>query len=138
GTDVAGSQLLVATVRVEGTGVEQVFDEPQVAPGPLPEPAGRRRLWVGGEWREVPVYHRDTLAANATVAGPAIVIEANGTTVIDDGWRGRVNQWGHLLLESREAQRGLGLAPPASVREPDPVRLEVFNRLFMHIAEQMG
>ena len=138
GTDVAGSQLLVATVRVEGTGVEQVFDEPQVPPGPLPEPAGRRRLRVGGEWREVPVYRRDALAANVTVTGPAIVVEANGTTVIDDGWYGRVNQWGHLLLESREARSAPRLAAPASLREPDPVRLEVFNRLFMHIAEQMG
>ena len=138
GTDVSGSPLLVATVRVEGTGVEQVFDEPQLAPGPPPEPAGRRRLYGGGGWREVPVYHREALAASATVAGPAIVIEAHGTTVIDDGWRGRVNQWGHLLLENREARRTAGLVSPASHRGPDPVRLEVFNRLFMHIAEQMG
>ncbi|HET6629818.1 MAG TPA: hydantoinase B/oxoprolinase family protein [Woeseiaceae bacterium] len=138
GTDVAGSELITATVRVEGTGIEQVFDEPQVAPGPAPEPAGRRRLRVGGAWREVPVYHREALAANAAITGPAIVVEAHGTTVIDDGWRGRVNQWGHLLLDSREAERALGVAAAAPVREPDPVRLEVFNRLFMHIAEQMG
>ncbi len=138
GTDVSGSALLVATARVEGTGVEQVFDEPQVTPGPPPEPAGYRRLRVGARWREVPVYHRDALAANAAVTGPAIVIEANGTTVIDDGWRGRVNQWGHLLLESRRSPRASSLAAAAPGREPDPVRLEVFNRLFMHIAEQMG
>ncbi|HEX2140108.1 MAG TPA: hydantoinase B/oxoprolinase family protein, partial [Woeseiaceae bacterium] len=138
GTDVAGSDLLIATVRVEGTGVEQVFDEPQVAPGPPPEPAGRRTLRVGGGWQEVPVYERDAMAANATVVGPAIVIEANGTTVIEAGWRGRVNQWGHLLLDSRVAQRAFSAKAASPIREPDPVRLEVFNRLFMHIAEQMG
>ncbi len=137
GTDVAACELLVATVRVEGTGIEQVFDEPQVAPGPPPEPAGRRRLRVGNAWRDVPVFRREALAANATIRGPAIVIEASGTTVIDDGWRGRVNQWGHLLLESRETEGAPGIAA-APARAPDPVRLEVFNRLFMHIAEQMG
>jgi 5-oxoprolinase (ATP-hydrolysing) len=136
GIDAAGSELVIATLRVEATGSEPMFDEPQVAPGPAPEPAGRHELWIDGRREQVPVFRRDSLPASVTVEGPAIVVEANATTVIDPGWRAHVNQWGHLLLErhgeAAEAARRFDL------RRPDPVRLEVFNRLFMHIAEQMG
>jgi 5-oxoprolinase (ATP-hydrolysing) len=66
------------------------------------------------------------------------VTEANGTTVIDAGWRGRVNQWGHLLIERQELAGAIARSNRVDHRRPDPVRLEVFNRLFMHIAEQMG
>jgi 5-oxoprolinase (ATP-hydrolysing) len=138
GTDAAGSELLIATLHVQGTGIEQVFDEPQIAPGPPPEPAGRHEVWLDGGWRDVPVFRREALAANASVAGPAIVVEANATTVVDAGWRGRVNQWGHLLLESPDTGRAASMTAKVSLHKPDPVRLEVFNRLFMHIAEQMG
>lgn len=137
GTDIAGSELLIATLRVEGTGIEQVFDEPTLAAGPPPQPDNIRRLWASGDWRDVPVYRRELLAANVTIAGRAIVAEANGTTVIDEGWRGRVNQWGHLLLERTDAEVTAAVAANTG-NKPDPVRLEVFNRLFMHIAEQMG
>ena len=92
-------------------------------------------MWVGDAWREVPVFDRDALGAGSHIEGPAIIAEANGTTVVDDGWTGDVSQQGHLLLEQGCE---IGAAEEADTSSPDPVRLEVFNRLFMHIAEQMG
>jgi 5-oxoprolinase (ATP-hydrolysing) len=66
-------------------------------------------------------------------AGPAIIVEANSTTVVDEGWRAALTPAGHLLLD-RVAARAEG--PVGS--EADPVMLEIFNSLFMSIAEQMG
>jgi 5-oxoprolinase (ATP-hydrolysing) len=138
GVDVGGSELMIATLRVEASGIEQVFEEPQLPPGPPPEAEGRHDLWIDGQRSAVPVFRRESLAANAVVRGPAIVAEASATTVIDAGWRGRVNQWGHLLLDREGDAREAAERRRLDLRRPDPVRLEVFNRLFMHIAEQMG
>jgi 5-oxoprolinase (ATP-hydrolysing) len=91
-------------------------------------------MWQGGEWTEVPLHRREQLAAGATVAGPAIVAEANATTVVDDGWRATVTPYGHLLAERVRERVEAGAAGTAV----DPVLLEIFNNLFMSIAEQMG
>ena len=135
GAEPDSEKLIIATIRAEGTGVEQVFEDPTISAMPEAAPISTTRMWVGTEWADVPIYQRDDLGAGNTLKGPAIVSEANGTTVIDAGWSGSVNDKGHLLLEQR------GTAAATSVQNeitPDPVRLEVFNRLFMHIAEQMG
>ena len=135
GTDPDSGELIVATLRVEGAGVEQAFTDPEIAVTGDTLPAGSSRMWLGDRWAEVPVFDRATLGAGCRLTGPAIVAEANATTVLDPGWTGTVNDRGHLILE-----RGQGATEThvTSETSPDPVRLEVFNRLFMHIAEQMG
>lgn len=135
GADPDSDKLVIAVARVEGMGVEATFSDPDIDPAGEPLPTGSSRMWVGDAWREVPVFDRDALGAGSHIEGPAIIAEANGTTVVDDGWTGDVSQQGHLLLEQG---REIGAAQEADTSSPDPVRLEVFNRLFMHIAEQMG
>jgi len=135
GAEPDAGQLLVATLRVEGTGIEKVFTDPLVGGSSNASATGSGQMWVDDRWCEVPVFERDKLGDGATLVGPAIIAEANGTTVVDAGWSATVNDKGHLLLQ-RDSQISRCPAPTASV--PDPVRLEVFNRLFMHIAEQMG
>ncbi|WP_141580069.1 hydantoinase B/oxoprolinase family protein [Actinomadura sp. WMMA1423] len=99
-------------------------------------PAGAERvpMHVDGEWRDVELHPRERLRPGDTVPGPAIIVEANATTVVDPGWRAAVNDLGHLLLtrvESRPGEHAVGT-------RADPVMLEIFNNLFMSIAEQMG
>ncbi len=98
-------------------------------------PAGKNAMWVDSDWRDVPVYRRETLHAGCRLVGPAIVAEANATTVIDAGWTGSLDERGHLLLERVGKLAAMIVDDDVA---PDPVRLEIFNRLFMHIAEQMG
>ena len=135
GAEPDSDQLLIATLRVEGTGVEQVFSDPIIGIQEKTEPADIGKMWVASQWRDVPIYQREQLGSGATLTGPTIVAEVNATTVIDDGWSGTVNDKGHLLLERQSELVEDQIADESS---PDPVRLEVFNRLFMHIAEQMG
>ncbi|MGI9202546.1 MAG: hydantoinase B/oxoprolinase family protein [Woeseiaceae bacterium] len=135
GADPDAGQLLIATARVDGTGIEQAFSDPPIAPSSAAEPAATSKMWIDDSWRDVPVYRREDLGSGAALTGPAIIAEPNGTTVVDSGWVATVNEVGHLLLDD---ERGKAPHQTADASSPDPIRLEVFNRLFMHIAEQMG
>ena len=131
--------LIAEAVSVEATGRTEQPDLGDVAAGREPEgpvPAGRVPVYAGGEWLEVPLVRREQLAAGEALAGPAIVAEANATTFVDNGWRADVTEAGHLLVE-RVATAPDGAGEEVGT-EADPVLLEIFNNLFMSIAEQMG
>jgi 5-oxoprolinase (ATP-hydrolysing) len=136
GTDTGAGDLVVATLQVEATGLERKFTDPAL--GSLDENAvaGKGRLYHKGRWHEVSIFQRRQLGCGTHIAGPAIIAEDNGTTVIDSGWSGTFNRWGHLLIEQVAVATGSKASGVETT--PDPVRLEVFNRLFMHVAEQMG
>ena len=130
-----GRSLVVEAISVEAigtTGSRPAVTTPAAsAPG---EPHDRVPLYAGGQWRDAPLYLREKLAAGQVVTGPAIIAEAIGTIVIEDGWRGTLDEQAALVLErhtAREAVEAIGTSA-------DPVMLEVFNNLFMSIAEHMG
>ncbi len=135
GAAMPDAPLLVATIAATGTGSEEHFDEPEIPAIPEALAATRSKVWLDGGWLDAPVYRRNDLGAGARIAGPAIVVEDTATTVIDAGWTGTVGATGHLLLDRNDMRIETSTVDEA---RPDPVRLEVFNRLFMHIAEQMG
>ena len=85
-------------------------------------------------WHDAPLIVREDLRPGDVIDGPAIVAERNATTVVEPGWRARLSALDHLWLE-RVAPRAARRAAGTTV---DPVLLEVFNNLFMNIAEQMG
>ncbi|MDB1089361.1 hydantoinase B/oxoprolinase family protein [Streptomyces sp. ACA25] len=129
--------LVVATAAVEAAGAAG----PHGAPAPLASagaaparPPGRVRMYAEGRWQETCLHRRSDLPAGATVEGPAIVAEADATTVVAPGWQALVGERGHLLLTRVRPLPGA----VAVGTEVDPVKLEVFNNLFMAVAEQMG
>jgi 5-oxoprolinase (ATP-hydrolysing) len=92
------------------------------------------KVYANGEWRDAALVVREDLRPGDVLQGPAIIAEKNATTVIEPGWQARVSALDHLVLErylAKEAQFAVGT-------KADPVLLEVFNNLFMNIAEQMG
>ncbi|HET7864274.1 MAG TPA: hydantoinase B/oxoprolinase family protein [Burkholderiaceae bacterium] len=104
-----------------------------------PEPLQRVRMHAelpggGAGWHEAVLHVRERLAPGAVIDGPAIVAERNATTVVEPGWQARLTAAGALEL-ARVLPRATEHAAGTQV---DPVRLEVFNNLFMNIAEQMG
>jgi 5-oxoprolinase (ATP-hydrolysing) len=130
-----GRSLTVEALAVEAVGAGETLDEPDLPPASAePVEAGRVRLRSGGGDREAPVFRRDDLAPGHRIAGPALIAEANAMTVVDDGWRAEVTPKGHLLLDrARPRPERVAVGTAA-----DPVMLEIFNNLFMSIAEQMG
>jgi 5-oxoprolinase (ATP-hydrolysing) len=129
-------ELVVEAVSVEAVGGGAKFYEPELAAttDPLPEPAQRTNFFSDGAWRDAAVYLRDQLAPGHNIAGPAILIEPHQTIVVEDGWRAELTPKNHLVLV-----RTVPLARTHAIgTDADPVMLEVFNNLFMSIAEQMG
>jgi len=127
--------LIVEAISVEAVG--KTFGVEWVDP-PAAATSGARAatcaLHSDGEFRDAAIFTRDSLAVSQVIEGPAIIAEQNGTTVVDTGWRARVTERNHLVLE-RYAEKQVRHAPGTAV---DPVMLEVFNNLFMSVAEQMG
>ncbi|PKW06468.1 5-oxoprolinase (ATP-hydrolysing) [Streptomyces sp. 1222.5] len=126
--------IVVEALSVEATGITAPPDLSALAPYEgRPTAPDTVRLHTGGAWRDVPLHRREGLPPGETVTGPAIVTEASATTVVDDGWRAVATDDGHLVMERTAITQSSRLDT-----EVDPVLLEVFNNLFMSIAEQMG
>ena len=129
--------LVVEAVAVEAIGTNESAD------ALLPEfeartvglqPLKRTRVFTGGAWHDAPLYARAALRPDDSIAGPAVIAEKNATTVVEPGWRATLTARDHLVLE-----RVVAIAREHAIgTDADPVLLEVFNNLFMAIAEQMG
>jgi len=128
--------LVVEAVSVEAIGAGAKFMEPAYATtvAPLPSPARQTRFYSVGAWHEAAVFLRDQLAPGHGIEGPGIIIEPHQTVVVESGWRAEITNKNHLVLE-----RVVPLMRTRAIgTRADPVMLEVFNNLFMSIAEQMG
>lgn len=127
--------LLIAALQVEG-----IASEPQPA-DVFEADAGNRsgqaqsftRVFSRDAWHDAPMYNREQLKVGQTITGPAIVLEPISTIVIEPGWQGILQAGGDLLLT-----RHAGAGAQTFNTQVDPVLLEIFNKRFMSVAEQMG
>jgi 5-oxoprolinase (ATP-hydrolysing) len=137
GFDVPSGVLIVeaASVEVVGAGdAPHTSASASVAAASPPTVHARRAVWFGSIAAETPIYSRDDLCPGHIVDGPAIIIEASATTVVEPGWRASVDTLQNLILE-----RVVALPKRVAIgTDADPVMLEVFGNLYMSIAEQMG
>ncbi|MDR7049006.1 5-oxoprolinase (ATP-hydrolyzing) [Duganella sp. 3397] len=132
-----GRALIVEAVSVEAVGASDApaEAEPQAAtPATAPAPATVVPMYAGGQWLQTGLYQRVDIEPGAVIDGPAIIAEANATTIVEAGWRAEATARGHMVLR-RVAALPQRVAIGTSA---DPVMLEIFNNLFMSIAEQMG
>src|SRR3989344_1823922 len=148
------ANLVVDRIRVELT---EAGDTPAALPPPAATeetPPETVAAWLAGARHDVPLHQRDALAPGRTVTGPAIIIDALATTVVEPGWNATVEAEGTLRLSSAPRRKSgpsatknaRGSAPPGprlspgstDPATPHPPRLQIFNSLFMAIAEEMG
>ncbi|RVD52091.1 5-oxoprolinase, partial [Mesorhizobium sp. M8A.F.Ca.ET.023.02.2.1] len=129
--------MIVETVGVEGAETGQTTAEAYAPTGPArvnSAASETRRIYTEGRWHEAGVYRRENLRPSSLVAGPALIIEPNQTIVVEPGWQAEITSLNHVVIRRTERKaRAAALGTQA-----DPVMLEVFNNLFMSIAEQMG
>jgi len=132
-----GRNLIIEAVSVEAIGAGErhadasVAAQPPSAHRPTPDAAVRMH---SGRWLDAALHVRESLQPGATIDGPAIIAERNATTVVEPGWQATLTGAGPIELRRvvpRETRHAIGT-------HADPVMLEVFNNLFMNIAEQMG
>jgi 5-oxoprolinase (ATP-hydrolysing) len=129
-------QMVVEAVSVEAVDGGARFNERpgKAARAKLPKPARRTQFFSAGKWHQANVYTREQLKPGQKVKGAAIVIEPHQTVVIEPGWQADLTRKNHLVLvRTKKLKRRYAIGTHA-----DPVMLEVFNNLFMSIAEQMG
>ncbi|MFK4825008.1 hydantoinase B/oxoprolinase family protein [Paenochrobactrum sp. BZR 588] len=128
--------LVIDAVELETVGGGAGEGEAQSSAGEAGEATASRhtRFYSHGAFHDASVVVRETMQRGQTVTGPAIIIEKNQTIVIEDGWQARLTGHDHMVLTRIKAlpQR------VAIGTDADPVMLEIFNNLFMSIAEQMG
>jgi 5-oxoprolinase (ATP-hydrolysing) len=131
-----GKPMIVEAVSVEAIVAGDAPAEPRLEEHPQREVPRREtvRMYSGGEWHDAALCVREDLRAGDVIAGPAIIAEKNATTVVEPGWQARITSLDHIVLD-RTVARAQKFAAGTQV---DPVLLEVFNNLFMNIAEQMG
>ncbi len=127
--------IMVEAVSVEAVGGgSRAHERSAKLTEEQPKPLARTKIFAGGKWRKAPVHHRDKLKPGQRVKGPALIVEAHNTTVVEDGWGAELTARKHLVLRRVKAlPKRVAIGTKA-----DPVMLEVFNNLFMSIAEQMG
>jgi len=131
-----GKPLVVEAIEVEtiGGAAAQIDVSNEEGAGGEAEATRRTLFHSQGEAHDAAVVLRASLQAGQTVTGPAIIIEPNQTIVIEDGWQAKLTIHDHVVLSRIKAlpeRTAIGT-------KADPVMLEIFNNLFMSIAEQMG
>ncbi|MCB1462369.1 MAG: hydantoinase B/oxoprolinase family protein, partial [Nitratireductor sp.] len=130
-----GKRLIVEAIEVEAVGGGSSVTEQPVETDERDIEAGDTAAFFSdGKWHDAAIHRRETLMPGNRVMGPALIIEPHQTIVVEPEWRAEVNALGHIVLK-----RAIAKARVAAIgTKADPVMLEVFNNLFMSIAEQMG
>ncbi|MGB5913439.1 MAG: hydantoinase B/oxoprolinase family protein [Phormidesmis sp.] len=146
-----GKALVVEAISIELVAQTQKADEPKLErhSADSPQPAARVQVYMAGRWHDTPVYQRQNLQPQDAVLGPALIVEATGTNVIEPGWQVEVSDRNYLILTSQTSELASESASEKTTdttdtstesinQTADPVMLEIFNNLFRSIAEQMG
>ena len=132
-----GRKLVIEALAVEAVGITESAIDPEiedVASRSAIQPLSSVTMHSDGKDHETPVYARESFFPGDSVTGPAIIAEDTGTTVVEPDWQASMNNRGHMILKRiKERPQVYAIGTKA-----DPVMLEVFNNLFMSIAEQMG
>ncbi|HEY1385696.1 MAG TPA: hydantoinase/oxoprolinase family protein, partial [Dongiaceae bacterium] len=128
--------LIVDSVSIEAIGRTEAVADPVLATEARfdAKPKAQVPFWAEGLHHQAPVLERSEMRPGQEAPGPAIILEPTSTTIVEPGWTAVATPRGHLVLERRKT-----LARQAAIgTSVDPVMLEIFNNLFMSIAEQMG
>jgi 5-oxoprolinase (ATP-hydrolysing) len=136
---------IVGTVSAEAIGLMERAKDNNIeltSDNAALETLGIVSLYSGGETHQAPVYNRDVLKSGQQVNGPAIIVENTATTLVEPGWQATTTAMGHLVLKRvipLPTRIAIGTDHGvAGDKGADPILLEIFNNLFMSIAEQMG
>ncbi len=133
------TSLVIETLAIESSGIEHEIDQNNMifdSSSTSIDAIDTVTVHMAGVLRDAKVYNRDKLVAGYEILGPAIIKETTGTTIIEPNWSALQDEIGNLVLERREsADTQINVK---NNKIADPVMLEIFNNLFMSIAEQMG
>ncbi|MBT7525962.1 MAG: 5-oxoprolinase, partial [Rhodospirillales bacterium] len=137
---MADTPLIAEAVSVEAVAGPEIDGNALSISTEPSEDAPEKKVAVtfDGVVLDTPVFTRASISKMANLNGPALVSEDGATTVIEPGWQGHEDDGGALILERNAESAGKSLDSWDTALPVDPIMLEVFNNLFMSIAEEMG
>jgi len=140
GFATADRPLVAETIAVEAIAPGEPVTEDDLPPRQVgePEPIDMVPIWTGGAAKSAPVFERAALLSGDRIIGPALIREAHATTVVEPGWMAEATPRNHMLLTRIGPPRRANLATTSAGEPPDPMLLELFNNIFMSVAEQAG
>ncbi|MHA3914244.1 hydantoinase B/oxoprolinase family protein [Halovulum sp. GXIMD14793] len=138
GFDPGDTPLVIEAVSVEAIGKAADLTETE---GPVigrpavdVDTALTAPVWIDGGWQDTRFVRRDAMSPGDRLTGPAVLVEDHTSILVAPGWQAQITGFNHVALTRIEA-----LAETHAVgTKADPIMLEVFNNLYMSIAEQMG
>ena len=128
----ADSTIELACVRVEASAELKRPTLRAVGPEACPAPR-TQSMWCGERFEEVPAMWRESVARSRRLEGPALLLDAATTIVVERGWTARIDDAGRLLIETSASQSSLAASPSLA-----SASVEIDANLFMSIANQMG
>ncbi len=138
GFEAGDAALVVEAAVVEAVGAAADLSEPEHATAEREEgeieTALTAEIWAEGAWRPARFVRREAMRPGDRLTGPAVIVEPHTAIVVEAGWRAEITAHDHVVLRRAEARPGR----VAVGAQADPVLLEVFNNLYMSVAEQMG
>ena len=157
--------IIVASLEVEAIAANDDASLLLTSTTPQTSEPTYHTVFMRGQWHNTPFYQREALPINQCIQGPAVILESTGTTVIEPQWSVMLRADNNLVLDycaevveadsdvmnetlcrmdaalertGMYSQRVSAVTPEASQTTANPIQLEIFNNLFMSIAEQMG
>jgi 5-oxoprolinase (ATP-hydrolysing) len=133
--------LVIESLTVEATAPAPAIEEapwPARTAGEVPEPSDHVTVFTQGAMHDTPVFARDALRRGDLLSGPALILDDTATTMVEPGWQVTVTDHGHLILERGETETPRTASAANERKTADPVLLELFNNLFMGVAEHAG
>ncbi len=137
---VANQPLIVEAISVEVMAPADVLMEQTITNRrtTILEPIAMTQMYVDNNWHATPIFARATLLPGDVILGSALIVESTGTNVIELGWQAELTERNHLMLNKSVGIDRSAITINHDFQQADPVLLEIFNHLFMAIAEQMG
>jgi 5-oxoprolinase (ATP-hydrolysing) len=137
GFDAGDVALVIEAVSAEAIGAAADLAEDRLATAGRDERTIETALsapfYSQGAWHEARFVRREAMRPGDRLTGPAVLVEPHTSIVIEPGWQARITEHDHVVLDRIVPREGVAVGT-----EADPVMLEVFNNLYMSIAEQMG
>lgn len=134
GFTIKDKPIIMEALDIEALGGGGEINEPEATLSFDTPSSKPTKFFSNGAWHEAKIFHRENLKPGQLIAGPALLIEPHQTIVIEPDWQAKLNSRNHIIMTRTVAKN----RTQAIGTKADPVMLEVFNNLFMSIAEQMG
>ena len=127
--------VIIESIQVEVSCQSEQFESNKIIPNKIKtKTLTTQDVFINGKLEETIFYNRDEIKPNEKLSGPAVIIEPTSTIIVEPGWEATLKESNDLILtRTQKIKRASAIGTSV-----DPIMLEIFNNLFMNVAEQMG